>query len=60
MNIIIIGGVAAGSKAAAKIKRLLPNASVTIYTDDTNVSYSSCGNLKNQEYKYFYNIRLLV
>ncbi len=43
MNIVIIGGVAAGAKAAAKIKRLLPNSSVRVYTDDTNVSYSSCG-----------------
>ena len=43
MNIVIVGGVAAGAKAAAKIKRLLPNASVKIYTDDTHVSYSSCG-----------------
>ena len=43
MNIVIIGGVAAGAKAAAKIKRLLPDASVEIYTDDTHVSYSSCG-----------------
>ena len=43
MNIVIIGGVAAGAKAAAKIKRLLPHANVTIYTDDTHVSYSSCG-----------------
>ncbi|MBQ8459121.1 FAD-dependent oxidoreductase [bacterium] len=43
MNIVIIGGVAAGAKAAAKIKRLLPNSNVTIYTDDTHVSYSACG-----------------
>lgn len=43
MNIVIVGAVAAGAKAAAKIRRLLPNASVKIYTDDTNVSYSSCG-----------------
>lgn len=43
MNIVIIGGVAAGAKAAAKIKRLLPDANVSIYTDDTHVSYSSCG-----------------
>lgn len=43
MNIVIIGGVAAGSKAAAKIKRLLPNSSVKIFTSDTHVSYSSCG-----------------
>lgn len=43
MKIVIIGGVAAGAKAAAKIKRLLPDAIVEIYTDDTHVSYSSCG-----------------
>jgi len=43
MNIVIIGGVAAGAKAAAKIKRLLPDSSVKIFTDDTHVSYSSCG-----------------
>ncbi len=43
MNIVVIGGVAAGAKAAAKIKRLLPDSSVSIYTDDTHVSYSSCG-----------------
>ncbi len=43
MNIVVIGGVAAGAKAAAKIKRLLPDSSVKIFTDDTHVSYSSCG-----------------
>ncbi|MBP3820618.1 FAD-dependent oxidoreductase [bacterium] len=43
MNIVIIGGVAAGAKAGAKIKRLLPDSSVKIFTDDTHVSYSSCG-----------------
>ena len=43
MKIIIIGGVAAGAKAAAKSKRTLPDAEVRIYTQDTHVSYSSCG-----------------
>lgn len=43
MNIIIIGGVAAGAKAAAKARRLLPDAKIDIYTEDTHVSYSSCG-----------------
>lgn len=43
MKIIIIGGVAAGAKAAAKSKRLLPDGEVHIYTQDTYVSYSSCG-----------------
>lgn len=43
MKIIIIGGVAAGAKAAAKSKRMLPDAEVHVYTKDTHVSYSSCG-----------------
>lgn len=43
MKIVIIGGVAAGTKAAAKSKRMLPDADVHIYTQDTHVSYSSCG-----------------
>ena len=43
MRIIIIGGVAAGAKAAAKTKRMLPDAEVHIYTKDNYVSYSSCG-----------------
>lgn len=43
MKIVIIGGVAAGAKAAAKAKRMLPDAQVDIYTKDTHVSYSSCG-----------------
>ena len=43
MNIVVIGGVAAGAKAASKIKRLLPDSKVSIYTDDTHVSCSSCG-----------------
>lgn len=43
MKIIIIGGVAAGAKAAAKSRRLLPDAEIDLYTDDTHVSYSACG-----------------
>ncbi len=44
MRLIIIGGVAAGAKAAAKARRQLDsNSEVIIYTDDTHVSYSSCG-----------------
>lgn len=43
MKIIIIGGVAAGAKAAAKAKRILTDSYVDIYTKDTNVSYSTCG-----------------
>ena len=44
MKIVIIGAVAAGAKAAAKARRLLPpEDEVVVYTDDTRVSYSSCG-----------------
>lgn len=44
MKIVIIGAVAAGAKAAAKARRLLDKDSeIIIYTDDTHVSYSSCG-----------------
>ena len=43
MKIVILGGVAAGAKAAAKTRRLLPEAKIDLYTDDTHISYSSCG-----------------
>ena len=43
MKIVIIGGVAAGAKAAAKSRRMLSDAEIHIYTEDTNVSYSACG-----------------
>ena len=43
MNILIIGGVAAGAKAAAKSRRELPDAEINLYTDDTHISYSACG-----------------
>ena len=43
MKILIIGGVAAGAKAAAKARRELPDAEINLYTDDTHISYSACG-----------------
>ena len=43
MKIIIIGGVAAGAKTAAKTRRSLPDAEIHIYTKDNYVSYSACG-----------------
>lgn len=42
-KIVIIGGVAAGTKAATKIKRLKPEYDVKIYTAESIVSYSGCG-----------------
>ena len=42
-KIVIIGGVAAGAKAATKIKKMRPDFDVTIFTDEEYVSYSGCG-----------------
>ncbi len=42
-KIVIIGGVAAGPKAACRVKRLLQNAQVTIIDEDSLISYGGCG-----------------
>lgn len=42
-KIVVIGGAAAGPKAASKARRLNPEAEINIYTEDTHVSYSECG-----------------
>ncbi len=42
-KIVIIGGGAAGAKAASKAKRINPENSVELHTDDTNISVSLCG-----------------
>ncbi|MDD6435302.1 MAG: FAD-dependent oxidoreductase [Clostridiales bacterium] len=43
MKTVIIGGVAAGTKAAAKIKRADKTAEVVIYTKSKDISYAGCG-----------------
>lgn len=43
MKVIVIGGVAAGTKAAAKIKREDRSAQVDIYTKSNDISYAGCG-----------------
>ena len=43
MKIVIIGGVAAGTKAAAKIKRENRAAEVELYTKSSDISYAGCG-----------------
>jgi len=43
MKTIIIGGVAAGMTAAAKLRRLDKNADITVYEKGTDLSYSGCG-----------------
>ncbi|MBU0944365.1 MAG: FAD-dependent oxidoreductase [Proteobacteria bacterium] len=42
-KIVIIGGVAAGPKAACRVKRLMQDAEVTIIDQDTLISYGGCG-----------------
>lgn len=43
MRLLIIGGVAAGTKAAAKFRRVNPDAEVTIVTKGKDISYAGCG-----------------
>jgi NADPH-dependent 2,4-dienoyl-CoA reductase/sulfur reductase-like enzyme/rhodanese-related sulfurtransferase/two-component sensor histidine kinase len=43
MRVVIIGGVTAGPKAAAKIIRLMPDADVTVVERGTVMSYAGCG-----------------
>ena len=43
MNIVVIGGVAAGTKAAAKLLRQDRTVQVTVYTKSTDISYAGCG-----------------
>lgn len=43
MKVLIIGGVAAGTKAAAKLKREDRSAQVTILTKSEDISYAGCG-----------------
>ncbi|MDR3358607.1 MAG: FAD-dependent oxidoreductase [Desulfovibrio sp.] len=42
-NILIVGGVALGPKAACRCKRLNPEASVTIVDENRYISYGGCG-----------------
>ena len=43
MKILVIGGVAAGTKAAAKLKRENRADAVTILTKSKDISYAGCG-----------------
>ena len=42
-RIVIIGGVAAGPKAAARARRLDPSAEITMIEQDQVLSYAGCG-----------------
>ena len=43
MNVVIVGGVAAGTKTAAKLKREDRSINVTLITKDRDISYAGCG-----------------
>lgn len=43
MRLIIIGGVAAGAKAAMKARRVDPNLEIILYQDEAEIAYSACG-----------------
>ena len=43
MNIVVIGGVAVGTKTAAKLMRQDRSAKVTVYTKSKDISYAGCG-----------------
>ncbi len=42
-KIVVVGGVAAGPKAAARARRLDPDAEITIVEKDELLSYAGCG-----------------
>lgn len=43
MKVLVLGGVAAGTKVAAKLKRADRSADVTILTKGKDISYAGCG-----------------
>jgi len=43
MKVVIIGGVATGPKAAARLRRLNPKAEITIVEQGKVISYAGCG-----------------
>ncbi len=43
MRLVIVGGVAAGTKAASRARRVNPEAEIVIYQEEPDVSISECG-----------------
>jgi NADPH-dependent 2,4-dienoyl-CoA reductase/sulfur reductase-like enzyme/rhodanese-related sulfurtransferase len=42
-RLVVIGGVAAGPKAAAKARRCDPEMEITVYQEEDEISYAGCG-----------------
>jgi len=43
MRLVIVGAVAAGTKAASRARRLDPEAEITVYHEEPEPSISECG-----------------
>lgn len=43
LRVLIIGGVACGPKSASRLRRLMPDADITMVERDQLVSYGACG-----------------
>jgi len=43
MRLVVLGGVAAGTKAASRARRLDPEMEITVYQDEPEPSISECG-----------------
>ena len=43
LNVVVIGGVSCGPKSAARLKRLMPEANVTLIERGDYISYGGCG-----------------
>lgn len=43
MHLIVVGGVAAGAKASARARRVDPKLAITLYQEESEVSYTGCG-----------------
>lgn len=43
MKIVIIGGVAGGASAAARLRRLSENAEIKVFERSGHMSYANCG-----------------
>jgi NADPH-dependent 2,4-dienoyl-CoA reductase/sulfur reductase-like enzyme len=43
MRLIVVGGVAAGAKAAARARRVNPSIDITLFQEESEVSYTACG-----------------
>ncbi len=43
LRVLIIGGVACGPKTASRLKRLCPDADITMIERDSLISYGACG-----------------